>query len=60
MTDWTLAAIKASHLSLEAYCQTEGCKHFFVFDLDLSLLKIPLGQGTGFPTKTSADDSRLL
>jgi hypothetical protein len=34
MTDWTLAAIKANNLSLEAYCQTEGCKHFFVFDLD--------------------------
>ena len=25
-----------------------------------SLLKIPFGQGTGFPTKTSADDSRLF
>lgn len=34
MTDWTLAAIKANDLSLEAYCQTEGCKHFFVFDID--------------------------
>jgi hypothetical protein len=34
MTDWTLAAIKANNLVLEAYCQTEGCKHFFVFDLD--------------------------
>jgi hypothetical protein len=34
MTDWTLATIKANNLSLEAYCQTEGCKNFFVFDLD--------------------------
>ena len=34
MTDWTLAAIKASRLSLEGYCQAEGCKHFCVFDLD--------------------------
>jgi len=24
----------------------------------VSLLKIPFGQGTGFPTKTSVDDSR--
>ena len=34
MTDRTLAAIKASSLLLEAYCQAESCKHFFVFDLD--------------------------
>jgi len=34
MTDWTLAAIKARNLALEGYCQTAGCKHFFVFDLD--------------------------
>jgi hypothetical protein len=34
MTDWTLAAIKANNFSLEAYCQDEGCKIFFVFDLD--------------------------
>jgi hypothetical protein len=34
VTDWTLAAIKANNLVLEAYCQTESCKHFFVFDLD--------------------------
>jgi hypothetical protein len=34
MASWTLAAIKANNLSLEAYCQTRDCKHFFVFDLD--------------------------
>ncbi len=34
MTNWTLAAIKAKNLMLEAYCQTEDCRHFFVFDLD--------------------------
>ena len=34
MSDWTLAAINANNLSLEAYCQTEGCRHFFVFDVD--------------------------
>jgi hypothetical protein len=34
MTNWTLAAIKANNLVLEAYCQAKDCKHFFVFDLD--------------------------
>ena len=34
MTDWTLAAIKASNLSLEGYCQNQRCKHFFVFNLN--------------------------
>jgi hypothetical protein len=34
MTDWTLASIKSRNLALEGYCQTEGCKRFFTFDLD--------------------------
>ena len=34
MTDWTLGAIKARNLALEGYCQTEGCKRFFTFDVD--------------------------
>ena len=34
MTGWTLGQIKASNLTLEGYCQTEGCGHFFAFDLD--------------------------
>jgi hypothetical protein len=34
MSQWTLGAIKSLNLSLEAYCQTEGCNHFVVFDLD--------------------------
>jgi hypothetical protein len=34
MTDWTLATIKTNNLSLEGHCQAEGCKNFFVFDLD--------------------------
>jgi hypothetical protein len=34
MTNWTLAAVKTNNLSLEAYCQAEGCKNFAVLDLD--------------------------
>jgi hypothetical protein len=34
MTGWTLAAVKARNLSLEAYCQNDGCKRFYAFDLD--------------------------
>ena len=31
---WTLGAIKARNLSLEGYCQREGCGHFYTFDLE--------------------------
>lgn len=34
LTSWTLAAIKAQGLALEGYCQSEGCGHFYAFDLD--------------------------
>ena len=34
LTTWTLGAIKKGNLALEGYCQTEGCKRFYVFDLD--------------------------
>jgi hypothetical protein len=40
MTDWTLAAIKTSNLSLEACCQAEGCRNFFVFDLDRLIARV--------------------
>ena len=30
----TLAAIKHRNLALEGYCQTEGCGHFYVFNVD--------------------------
>ena len=33
-TSWTLGAIKQSNLALEGYCQTEGCGHFYAFNLD--------------------------
>ena len=34
MTAWTLAQVKAGNFALEGYCQTEGCGHFYVFDVD--------------------------
>jgi hypothetical protein len=33
-TSWTLGAIKARNLALEGYCQTEGCGHFYTFEVD--------------------------
>ena len=34
LTTWTLGAIKERNLALEGYCQTEGCGHFYVFNVD--------------------------
>ncbi len=34
MTAWTLRAIKQRNLVLEGYCQSDGCKNFYVFDID--------------------------
>ena len=33
-TRWTLGAIKQRNLAVEGYCQTEGCRHFYVFNVD--------------------------
>jgi len=33
-TSWTLGAIKARNLALEGYCQTDGCSHFYAFNVD--------------------------
>jgi hypothetical protein len=33
-TNWTLGAIKQRNLALEGYCQTEGCGHFYAFNVD--------------------------
>jgi hypothetical protein len=33
-TAWTLGAIKERNLALEGYCQTQGCGHFYVFNVD--------------------------
>ena len=34
LTTWTLGAIKEPNLALEGYCQTQGCGHFYVFNVD--------------------------
>lgn len=34
LSGWTLGALKDRNLALEGYCQTAGCGHFFVFDID--------------------------
>jgi hypothetical protein len=34
MTGWTLSQVKARGLQLEGCCQTEGCGHFYRFDLE--------------------------
>jgi len=34
LTTWTLGAIKERNLALEGYCQTQGCGHFYVFNVD--------------------------
>ena len=34
MSAWTLGAVKARGMGLEAFCQTQTCRKFFIFDLD--------------------------
>lgn len=34
LTTWTLGAIKKRNMALEGYCETPGCGHFYVFDVD--------------------------
>lgn len=34
LTTWTLGAIKARNLSLEGYCESEKCGHFYVFNVE--------------------------
>jgi hypothetical protein len=31
---WTLGAIKERGLALEGYCETQGCRRFYVFNVD--------------------------
>jgi len=33
-TTWTLGALKTRRLAVEGYCEMEGCREFYVFDLD--------------------------
>ena len=34
MTGWRLAQVKARNLAIEGHCQSEGCGHFYAFDVD--------------------------
>ena len=34
LTTWTLAAIKERNMTLEGYCETQGCGQFYVYKLD--------------------------
>jgi hypothetical protein len=49
-TAWSLGAIKERNLALEGYCQTEGCGHFYVFNVDNLILGLGAGEpfGIGF------------
>jgi hypothetical protein len=33
-SDWTLGAVKARNMEINALCEQEGCRHLFVFNLD--------------------------
>lgn len=34
MSDWTLGAVRARGMQLEASCKNGSCRHFYVFELD--------------------------
>ena len=34
MNVWTLGAVRARGMQLEASCKNESCRHFYVFELD--------------------------
>jgi len=34
MSDWTLGAVKARNMEINALCDQEGCRHLFIFNLD--------------------------
>ena len=34
MTGWTFRDVKARNMALEAYCQNEACRRFYVFNLN--------------------------
>ena len=34
MSEWTLGAVQARGMQLEASCKNESCRHFYVFELD--------------------------
>jgi hypothetical protein len=34
MSEWTLGAVRARNMQLEAACKAPGCGHFYAFNLD--------------------------
>lgn len=59
-----VGAIKARNLALEGYCETEGCGHFYVFDIDRLIEEAGVdylvpeflaGLSTGRPQATAHD-----
>lgn len=34
MSDWTLGAVKARNMEINALCENEACRHLFTFNLD--------------------------
>jgi hypothetical protein len=34
MSDWTLGAVKARNMEINALCEQEACRHLFTFNLD--------------------------
>ena len=34
MSEWTLGAVKARNMEINALCENEACRHLFTFNLD--------------------------
>jgi hypothetical protein len=34
VSDWTLGAVKAHNMEINALCEAETCRHLFTFDLE--------------------------
>ena len=34
MSEWTLGAVKAHNMEINALCENEACRHLFTFNLD--------------------------
>ena len=35
MSDWTLGAVKARNMEINALCENEACRHLFIFNLEM-------------------------
>ena len=59
-TVWTLGAIKERNLELEGYCQTQGCGHFYVFNVENLISGIWRGlRGPGAVCKECGGDLKF-